>query len=225
LGLGFYPLFHLVAYPFIHLIFSYITGVSVSELKSNNRTNSKIMMHTLFFILGFSIIFISLGLSATFVGNIFKSYQVLIRQLGGILIVMMGLFMLGLFQGSFLTRQKKWEYGRKPGSYLGSTLVGISFAAGWTPCIGPILAAVLVLSASDPSAGVWLIIAYTLGFSIPFFVMSFFLGKLKAIQKYSGILNKIGGGLLVLIGILLYTDQMTEITIWLIKLYGGFTGF
>jgi cytochrome c-type biogenesis protein len=205
---------------------SYITGISVSELKDNkNRIRKTAIVHTLFFMLGFSIIFISLGLSATFVGSFFKAYQGLIRQLGGILIILMGLFMIGLFQNSILMREKRWEAAKKPTGYLGSTLVGVSFAAGWTPCIGPILASVLVLSASEPSHGIWLILSYTLGFSIPFFVMSFFLAKLKWIQKYAKPLMRFGGGLMIIVGILLYTNKMTDITIWLIRLYGGFTGF
>jgi cytochrome c-type biogenesis protein len=205
---------------------SYITGISVSELNNTEKKiRKKAIVHTLFFMLGFSIIFITLGLSATFVGSFFKSYQGLIRQLGGILIIVMGLFMMGLFQNSLLMREKRWEMGKKPRGYLGSTLVGVSFAAGWTPCIGPILASVLVLSASEPTQGVWFILAYTLGFSIPFFIMSFFLAKIKWIQKYAIPFMRFGGAMMVIAGILLYTNKMTDITIWLIRLYGGFTGF
>ncbi|GAB7386688.1 cytochrome c-type biogenesis protein CcdA [Bacillaceae bacterium] len=205
---------------------SYITGISVSELKSgNHKIGKQTILHTVFFMLGFSVIFFSLGLSATFIGSFFQAYQDLIRQLGGVLVILMGLFMLGFFQKSFLMREKRWEFVNKPAGYLGSALVGVSFAAGWTPCVGPILTSVLVLTASNPSQGIWLITAYTLGFSLPFFVMSFFLGRIRWIQKYSTPLMKIGGALMVIVGILLYTDRMTDITIWLIQLYGGFTGF
>jgi len=183
------------------------------------------MIHTLFFVLGFSIIFISLGLTATLIGSLFRDHQDLIRQLGGILVVVMGLFMLGLFKPTLFMQEKRFEFAQKPAGYLGSVLVGISFAAGWTPCVGPILTSVLTLSASNPSQGVPFIIAYTLGFAVPFILMSFFIGRTRWILRYSSILMKVGGALMILIGILLYTDKMTDITIWLIRIFGGFTGF
>ncbi|MEW9034146.1 MAG: cytochrome c biogenesis protein CcdA, partial [Planifilum fimeticola] len=109
--------------------------------------------------------------------------------------------------------------------YIGSILVGMGFAAGWTPCVGPILASVLTLSLTDPASGLGYITAYTLGFAIPFFVMAFFLGRTRWILKYSNRLMKAGGALMVLFGIMLYFDQMTVIIAWLTKWTGGFTGF
>jgi len=205
---------------------SYITGISVAELRNDRSVVlRKAMIHTLFFVLGFSIIFISLGLTATLIGSLFRDHQDLIRQLGGILVVVMGLFMLGLFKPTLFMQEKRFEFAQKPAGYLGSVLVGISFAAGWTPCVGPILTSVLTLSASNPSQGVPFIIAYTLGFAVPFILMSFFIGRTRWILRYSSILMKVGGALMILIGILLYTDKMTDITIWLIRIFGGFTGF
>lgn len=205
---------------------SYITGISVAELRSGQqRLGNKAMIHTLFFMLGFSIIFISLGLSATLIGSVFLTYQSWIRQIGGILIIFMGLFMIGLFQKSFLIKEKRFNTVKRPTGYLGSSLIGVTFAAGWTPCVGPILTSVLLLSASTPSKGIWLILAYTLGFSVPFFIMSFFLGRLKVLLKYSQITMKIGGSIMIVVGVLLYTGRMTDITNWFIQMYGGFTGF
>lgn len=121
--------------------------------------------------------------------------------------------------------KKKLTIGQKSTGYLGSVFVGIGYAAGWTPCIGPILTAVLLMGAADPEKGVPYIISYILGFAIPFFIMAFFIGRTKWILKYASKMMKIGGLLMVGTGILLYTDQMTRITIFLIDLYGGFTGF
>lgn len=167
----------------------------------------------------------ALGLSANLVGHLFSNYQDAIRKLGAILVVVMGLMMLGLFQPQFLMREKRVEWKSKPLGYLGSVLVGITYAAGWTPCVGPILAAVITFGITNPNQALPDTLAYTIGFIIPFFIMAFFIGKIKFIMKYSGIMMKIGGALMVLTGILLYTDQMTKITIVLIRLFGGFQGF
>ncbi|QKI82528.1 cytochrome c biogenesis CcdA family protein [Kroppenstedtia eburnea] len=207
---------------------SYITGVSVSQLQDTNQSRQMkraTMLHTLFFILGFSIIFFALGFSASWVGSFFSEYRNLIRMLGGVLIAVMGLFMLGLFKPGFLMREKRLEVGKKRWGYVGSSVIGMAFAAGWTPCVGPILVSVLALAASNPSAGFAYITAYTLGFAIPFFIMAFFLGRTRWILKYSSSLMKAGGALMVVFGVLLYTNRMTILIAWLTELFGGFTGF
>lgn len=205
---------------------SYITGVSVAELKIGKAAfRRKTILHTLFFMLGFSIIFIALGLSASYIGQFFVHYQSLIRQVGGIIIITMGLFIIGFFKMDFLMKERRFQHTKKPVGYLGSMFIGISFAAGWTPCIGPILSSVLILTATNPSQGLLMTLAYTLGFALPFFIMSFFIGKLRFIQKHAQKITMIGGALMILIGVLLFTDQMTTITIFLIRIFGGFTGF
>lgn len=225
-GAGFLSFISPCCLPLYPSYLSYITGISVSELRTDRSIIlRKAMLHTLFFVLGFSIIFISLGLTATLLGTLFKQYQGLIRQLGGILIFVLGLFMLGLIKPTLFMREKRLELASKPAGYIGSMIVGVTFAAGWTPCVGPILTAVLTLSASQPSLGFPLIISYTLGFAVPFILMSFFIGRMKWIQRHSAKLMKVGGAIMFLLGILLYTDKMTEITIWLISIFGGFTGF
>ncbi|PTX65075.1 cytochrome c-type biogenesis protein [Melghirimyces profundicolus] len=207
---------------------SYITGVSVNQLKDDNRPRElkrRTMVHTLFFILGFSVIFFALGFSASWVGRFFNEYRDLIRMLGGVLIGAMGLFLMGVFRPEFMMREKRLEVGKKQWGYLGSSVTGMAFAAGWTPCLGPILTSVLALAATNPSAGLAYITAYTLGFAIPFFIMAFFLGRTRWILQYSDRLMKVGGALMVVFGVLLYTNQMTAIIAWLTDLFGGFTGF
>ncbi len=208
---------------------SYITGVSVSQLTDRSQSfqiRRATMLHTLFFIFGFSVIFYALGFSVSWLGRLFQEYQDMIRMLGGVLIFVMGLFLLGLFRPSFMMRDVRiGALQKRRLGYVGSILVGMGFAAGWTPCVGPILASVLALSLTDPASGLGYITAYTLGFAIPFFVMAFFLGRTRWILKYSNRLMKAGGALMVLFGILLYFDQMTAIIAWLTKWTGGFTGF
>ncbi|MBA4494277.1 cytochrome c biogenesis CcdA family protein [Paenactinomyces guangxiensis] len=207
---------------------SYITGVSVAQLKESERSREVqklTLLHTLFFILGFSLVFYALGFTFSKLGQLFIEYRDMIRMLGGILIAVMGLFLMGIFQPRFLMREKKWQVTKKGFSYFGSTLIGIGFAAGWTPCIGPILLAVLSLVTVNPELGFAYITAYTLGFAIPFFIMAFFVGRTRWILKYSSRVMKVGGGLMVFFGILLYTNQMTAIISWFTQLTGGFTGF
>jgi cytochrome c-type biogenesis protein len=207
---------------------SYITGVSAAQLKEEKRPRKiqkLAFWHTLFFLLGFSLIFYALGFTFSWAGNLFKEYRDLIRMLGGVLTVAMGLFMLGLFQPTFLMREHKWQFSKQGVSYLGSLLVGIGFAAGWTPCIGPILTSVLLMAAVQPERALADLTAYVLGFAVPFFVMAFFVGRTRWILKYSAPVMKVGGALMVLFGILLYTDQMTLLIRWMTQWTGGFTGF
>lgn len=196
---------------------SYITGISVNELKEgkSSAVRTKTILHTLCFIVGFSIIFYSLGWGAGLVSNLFIDYKDLLRQIAAILIFAMGLFLLGIFKPQFLMKERKFNIKFKPAGYVGSVLIGMGFAAGWSPCIGPILSAMLALAVTNPDSWFPLISAYSLGFAIPFFILAFFIGTTKWILKYSSKIMKIGGGLMVVMAILLYTDHMTRITIWL----------
>ncbi|MGB8955322.1 MAG: cytochrome c biogenesis protein CcdA [Tumebacillaceae bacterium] len=207
---------------------SYITGVSYDSLfgqRDQSAIRRKALMHSIFFVIGFSSIFIALGFSAGVLGSFFVQYQDLIRKIGGIMIILMGLFLSGIIRIDFLLRQVKLEVKTKrPASYFGAVLVGISFAAGWTPCIGPILASILMLAMNNPVSGGSLMLFYSLGFAIPFLVMAYTLGSVRWLLKYSELISKIGGIGMILMGILLFTNAMTTITQWLISLFGGFTG-
>jgi cytochrome c-type biogenesis protein len=226
LGAGFLSFISPCCLPLYPSFISYITGVSVKDLQDGKGMLSRqAIFHTTFFVLGFSIIFFALGFSASLVGDLFSSNRDLIRRLGGVLVIVMGLVMLGIFTPEWMMKEKRMRLKSKPVGYLGSVLVGIIYAAGWTPCIGPILASILTLGVTKPDQAVAYLTAYTVGFAIPFFVMAFFIGSVRRILKYSNLLMKIGGSMTVLTGILLYTDQMTKITTTLIQLYGGFTGF
>lgn len=207
---------------------SYITGVSVEQIQQDGAgiwRQRQAMLHTLSFIVGFSIIFFALGLSASLIGQLFLQYQSVLQVVGGVVIILMGLLMMGVFKQSWLMQERRYHFRSRPLGYFGSMLIGVAFAAGWTPCIGPILTAVLMLGATNPSKGVWMIAVYVLGFALPFFIMAFFLGKLKVLLKRTQLFMRVGGALMVLVGILLMTDQMSRLTIWLIQLYGGFSGF
>lgn len=212
--------------PIYPAFLSYITGVSVGDLKEEKgMMNRKSILHTLFFLVGFSSIFIAIGFSASFIGEFFVQYQDLIRQVGAILILFFGFVILGVFQPKFLMQDKKFSFKNKPAGYFGTVVIGMAFAAGWTPCTGPILFSVLALAASNPSSGVVYMTAYVLGFGIPFFLLSFFIGKLGWIKRNHQLIMKIGGYTMIVMGILLFFDWMTKLIAWFTMLTGGFQGF
>jgi cytochrome c-type biogenesis protein len=226
LGAGFLSFISPCCLPLYPAFLSYITGMSVGELKTENAMLQKrSLLHTIFFLLGFSAIFIAIGFGTSFVGSFFLEYKDLIRQLGGIFIVLFGLIIVGVFKPEFLMKDRKLEFKNRPSGYFGSSLIGMAFAAGWTPCTGPILSAVIALAATNPGSGVLYMVAYSLGFAIPFLILSFFVGKMKWIRKNSGKIVKIGGYLMIVMGIVLFFDWMTKIITIFSGMFGGFTGF
>ncbi|MBG9565986.1 cytochrome c biogenesis CcdA family protein [Brevibacillus agri] len=189
---------------------SYITGITVDEVKQGKIVfQSKPLLHTLFFILGFSIIFIALGLSTSFIGELFSNKKELIRQLGGILLFVIGLTMLNVFNFDWLKKTWTVNLKNRPIGYVGSMLVGVTYAAAWTPCVGPLLSSIIVLGISNPSDAFLYTVTYTIGFSIPFFIMTFFVSKISSITKYTSVFMKVGGGIICLFGLLLYFDKLT----------------
>ncbi|PEL12708.1 cytochrome c biogenesis CcdA family protein [Bacillus sp. AFS017336] len=225
-GAGFLSFISPCCLPIYPAFLSYITGVSLSDLQNEKRIHkSKTLLHTLFFLLGFTLIFIVLGFSTSIIGSFFMRYQDFIRQVGAILIVFLGLVVTGIFQPKFLMSDRRFQFSRRPSGFLGSTLIGLAFAAGWTPCTGPILTSVFALAVSNPGSSLFYMLAYTLGFSIPFFVLSFYLGSLTWIKKNSHKIVVFGGYIMIIMGIMLYFDWLTKITIYFTRFFGGFTGF
>ncbi|KEK11660.1 cytochrome C biogenesis protein CcdA [Lysinibacillus sphaericus] len=212
--------------PLYPAFLSYLTGISFNELKEEKGVlRRKSLIHTLLFLLGFSIIFMALGFSTSFIGQIFIQYKELLRQIGAIIMVFFGLVVLGFLKFDILQSEKRINFKKRPKGYFGSVLIGMGFAAGWTPCTGPILAGVIALGVSDPGQGMLYMLFYVLGFSIPFLIMSLFIGKMKFLQRKNGLFMKIGGAIMILMGVLLYFDMMTKIIAFLTPIFGGFTGF
>ncbi|GLY12180.1 cytochrome c biogenesis CcdA family protein [Pseudobacillus badius] len=225
-GAGFLSFISPCCLPLYPAFLSYITGMSVSDLKNENKMlQRRSLLHTLFFLLGFSLIFVSLGFASSFIGNVLSQYQDLIRQIGAIFIVFFGLVVTGILQPKFMMTERRLEFKNRPSGYVGSMLIGLAFAAGWTPCTGPILLSVFALAASNPGSGLLYMVAYTLGFSIPFFILSFFIGRMKWIRTHSGVIMKVGGYIMIVMGVVLFFDWMTKIIIFLSPLFGGFQGF
>lgn len=206
---------------------SFITGMSFEEFKDQSTVRStrrKVMLHSLCFILGFSAVFITLGASFSALGSLLLQYQTLIRKIGGILIIFFGLYIMGLFKIPLLARYAQVHLQDKPAGYLGSLLVGLSFAIGWTPCVGPILGAILTLASTsgEVNQGMMLLGAYSLGLGIPFFLSSLALHKFlyffQRFNRYIQAVHVTGGVILVVAGILLYTGYMTILNTYALQL-------
>jgi cytochrome c-type biogenesis protein len=206
--------------PLIPSYLTYITGVSFKEL-TDTDTKTKLRWattsHSLLFILGFSTIFILMGASASYLGQLFVQYQYWIMKGGGVLIIILGIHFTGVINLPFLQMDRRFELRKKPLGYLGSFLVGIIFAAGWTPCIGPILSTILLYASTSQSftTGVLLLTVYSIGLGVPFFLSSLafnsFLSAFGRVKKYMRVITIISGFFLIGIGILLLTDLFREI--------------
>ncbi|SOC06207.1 cytochrome c biogenesis protein CcdA [Ureibacillus xyleni] len=225
-GAGFLSFISPCTLPLYPAFLSYITGMSYDELKNEKgMLQKRAILHTLFFLIGFSIIFIAIGFSASLAKEFFIGYQDLLRQIGAILIVVFGLMIVGLLQIDFLMKDRKIQFKNRPSGYFGSVLIGIAFAAGWTPCTGPILMSIIALAGTNPESGLGYMLSYYFGFAIPFFILSFFISKLSWIRKHSQKIVKFGGYIMVAVGILLFFDGLDYIIRILSPVFGGFTGF
>ncbi|GAA0465457.1 MULTISPECIES: cytochrome c biogenesis CcdA family protein [Alkalibacillus] len=225
LGAGMLSFLSPCTLPLFPAYLSYITGVSVKELENNKdmKVRSKLLIHSVLFLFGVSLIFIGLGVGVSFIGQWIQSFLAgesgqFIQRIAGIFIIVMGLFVGGWLNIKTFMKEKRFNFARKPAGYLGTVFVGMGFAAGWTPCIGPIFATILVAAASNPSQGAFYTIFYVIGFALPFLILTFFIGRTRWIVKYSGMIMKVGGVVMIIMGLLLFTGQMTRISIFLLEL-------
>lgn len=184
-------------------------------------------LHSLFFVLGFSAIFVALGATASFVGQILLSSRVWVERIGGIIVIIFGLYMIGVIEIPFLYSEKRVHVEAKPGlGYLSSFVIGLAFAAGWTPCVGPVLGAALTWAASTQTVGQGVVVlsAYSLGLGLPFLLTGLALetmsGILRRLNRYMGVVSKVSGVLLILMGLLLFTDRLS-----FLARYGSFFDF
>jgi cytochrome c-type biogenesis protein len=212
--------------PLIPSYLSYITGLSFADLtgeEDKKRIRKITIVNSAFFILGFSFVFILLGASSSFFGGFLLDYKDVIRIIGGILIIILGLYVLGVIKIKFLLKERKFHLEEKPLGYFGSFLVGVTFAAGWTPCIGPMLGSILLLAsqAESMSYGIQLLAVYSLGLGIPFFLsslaLSVFLSYSRKVQRYMRIINIMSGILLIIVGILFLTDYFQVLSGYLVE--------
>lgn len=204
--------------PLVPSYLGFITGFTLEEMGGRRRIA---MLHALLFVTGFSLVFILLGASATALGRVLNYYQEWVARVGGVLIIFFGLYLVGVIKLRFLDREQRVHLDRKPLGYLGSVLVGMAFAAGWTPCIGPALGAILSLAASaaDMKRGMTLLGWYSAGLAIPFLATAFavetFLDWFKRFRRFMPAVQKTSGLILLVVGVLMVSGQFTRLAGWL----------
>lgn len=208
-------------FPLIPAYLSHLTGSSVQDGKLVVH-RGKLMILSVFFIVGFSLVFIAMGASATFIGRFFAEKHDLVQKISGILIIAFGLQMAGILNIRWLSYGKSWDIGsRRSHGIFRSLLTGVAFGAGWSPCIGLALSSILLLAGSADTVwnGIGLLTVYSLGMGLPFLLISWLLtNSLKLMQKMNRwipILSKLNGWLLIGLGFLLFTGQLQRISVWL----------
>ncbi|MFD2117381.1 cytochrome c biogenesis CcdA family protein [Paenibacillus yanchengensis] len=215
-------------FPLLPAYVSHLTGTVVenNKIAANKRV---LMVRSIFFILGFSIIFVAMGASASFIGQFLVGNRDWIEKISGLLIIIFGLQMAGMLSLRFLMMDKKFiNTDNKKAGNFSSMLLGLAFGSGWTPCVGLALSSILLLAGSSETlySGMWLLFVYSIGLGIPFLLISlaltYSLSILRKINRWLPLLSKINGWILIGMGLLVFTGQLTKITAWLAK-YSLFT--
>ena len=229
-GAGIFSFISPCILPIIPSYMFFISGTSAGALNSTDsvpdaqvqkKKQQQIVFSSLFFILGFSLVFVALGATATGLGATLKAHQDLLRQIGGLVVIILGLHMMGLIQINALLYEKRLHLKARPPGYLGAFLIGLSFALGWTPCIGPILGAILAIASTKNSVseGVLLLSMYSLGLAIPFFVTALLMDKVfvyfRKLQKHMQTISVASGAFLILVGIMIFTNILQVVSNYL----------
>jgi cytochrome c-type biogenesis protein len=216
--------------PLIPAYLSFLSGMSLSEMRgeeSGAKPSAKVLTNALFFVLGFSLVFIALGASATALGRVLMAELGMLRKVAGVLVIVLGLIVLGLFRVGFLDRERRYHQTTKSFGLLGSALVGMAFAFGWTPCIGPILAAILFVASTKETVaqGVGLLGVYSAGLAIPFLLAALAVDRFLRVstwfKRHFQAVKVASGLLLIALGVLMLTDDLTRITGFLMRFPGG----
>ena len=205
---------------------SFVTGMSVADLQTDvtAATRRRVLLHALTFVLGFSLVFVALGASFSAAGQVLLDYRDGIRRVGGALIVVFGLYIAGLLSFGPFSRTRQWQLRAKPAGYVGSFLVGLTFAIGWTPCVGPILGAILSLAgtAETVGRGIGLLVAYSAGLGVPFLLsavaLGMFLRFFKRYRPFIPIVERAAGVILVGVGVLVFTNYYLVLNAWAISI-------
>lgn len=208
--------------PLVPSYLSFVTGMSLEDLQEglDRRTT---MVHSLLFVAGFTGIFLLLGASASFLGQFLRQYEEWIARVGGVVIMILGLHLAGAFRLAPLMREKRLYLHDKPAGYLGTLGVGAAFGAGWTPCIGPVLGAILTFAASQDQfwSGVGLLFVYSVGLAVPFLLAALaldaFLKAFARFRRFLPVVQVLSGVLLVILGLFLVTGTFSALTGYLIR--------
>lgn len=211
--------------PIVPPYLAYMSGVSLGDISSERSARRKAVIAALFFVMGLSTVFLILGFTASAFGMFFLQNQVLFAQISGVVIIIFGLHFVGVFRIPFLDQEARLDAGDKGGSSFGAYVLGLAFAFGWTPCIGPQLGAILSLAASEASVtkGTLLLGVYAAGLGIPFLLAAMFItramGVMNRIKPHMKLIERIMGGLLIAVGLAMVTGAFTWFAFWLLETF------
>lgn len=220
--------------PIVPPYLAYLAGVSFSELSTNETstvTSRKIIGSSILFVLGFTTVFVLLGASASFIGQTVTQYFDILATVAGVVIIIMGLHFLGVLKIGLLYREARVQIEKKPANIWSAYIIGLAFAFGWTPCVGPVLAAILFIAGAESTVwhGAALLATYSLGIGIPFILAAIFarqfLGWVSRLKQHLGKVEKVMGGMLVLTGILFLTGAMPVIAFWFLETFPTFATY
>jgi cytochrome c-type biogenesis protein len=217
--------------PLVPPYLCFLGGTTFDQLTGEDETPSHVyktvVMSSVAFVLGFTTVFVILGATATAAGQLLAANLPLLAKIAGVVIIIAGLHFLGVIHLPILHREARYHADSRPAGLIGAYVIGLAFAFGWTPCIGPVLGAILAVAAGEGSVrqGISLLFIYSLGLGIPFVIAAIairpFLSTMQRFKKYLGTVEKVLGGFLVLTGILFLTDAMTLISSWMLELFPG----
>ncbi len=211
--------------PIVPPYLAYMSGMSLPQMQSEREGRGAVRLAAIFFVLGLSTIFLLLGFTASIFGAFFLQNQVLFGQIAGGVIIVFGLHFLGVFRIGFLDREARLDAGDRGGSAFGAYVLGLAFAFGWTPCIGPQLGAILSLAASEADVvrGTTLLGVYALGLGLPFLLAALFIdramGVMTRLKRHMGLIEKISGLLLIAVGIAMLTGAFSAMAFWLLETF------
>ncbi len=211
--------------PIVPPYLAYMSGVTIGEMQGTATARRKVIVSALFFVLGLSTVFLLLGFTASAFGAFVLQNQELFAKVSGVVVIVFGLHFLSVFRIPILDREARMEAGQSGGSAIGAYVLGLAFAFGWTPCIGPQLGAILSLAASEASVsrGTLLLGVYALGLGVPFLLAAIFLNRSMALmnrmKRHMGLIEKVMGGLLLVVGIMLVTGLFSTFSWWLLETF------
>ena len=209
--------------PVVPPYLAYMGGISMGEMTGAGEARRRVILPALFFVLGLSTVFLLLGFAASAFGAFFLSNQVVFAQVAGVVVIVFGLHFLGVFRIPILDREARLDAGDRGGSALGAFVLGLAFAAGWTPCIGPQLGTILSLAAQEGSVarGTVLLAVYALGLGLPFLLAALFIGRavgvMNRLKRHMKWIERAMGALLLLVGLALVTGAFTDFSWWLLE--------
>lgn len=214
--------------PIVPPYLAYMGGISMGEMRTDDQARRRVILPALFFVLGLSTVFLLLGFTASAFGAFFLQNQVLFSKISGAVVIVFGLHFIGVFRIPLLDREARLDAGEQGGSAFGAYVLGLAFAFGWTPCIGPQLGAILSIAAQEGSVqrGTLLLAVYALGLGLPFLLAALFIersmGLMQRLKRHMKMIERTMGALLLIVGIMLISGAFTDLSFWLLETFDRF---